>query len=85
MASGRKGPQNDEQLGILREIWNEMKSLNGRIDGLRGDVQRLDARFEQASREDLDDGLELEDVIRSAEGMIPYRKARRGLKRDGVL
>ena len=46
MASGRKGPQNDEQLRILREIWNEMKSLNGRIDGFRGDVQRLDGRIE---------------------------------------
>ena len=53
MASGRKAPQNGEQVRILREIWNEMKSLNGRIDGLRGDVQdlrgdvqRLDGRID---------------------------------------
>ena len=41
-----KGTQDDEQIRILREIWNEMKSLNGRIDGLRADVQRLDGRLE---------------------------------------
>jgi len=46
MASGHKGSQNGEQVRILREIWNEMKSLNGRIDGLRADVQRLDGRIE---------------------------------------
>ena len=51
---------NDEQVRILREIWNEMKALNGRVDRtndgltelrgevreLRGDVQRLDCRVE---------------------------------------
>ena len=49
---------------------------------------KVTAVVEQALREkleDLDDSLELEDAIRSTEGMIPYRKARRGLKRDGVL
>ena len=35
--------------------------------------------------EDLMDGAELDDAIRSGEEMIPYRVARRALKRDGVL
>jgi hypothetical protein len=49
---------------------------------------KVTAVVEQALRdklEDLDDSLELEEAIRSPEEMIPYRKARRALRRDGVL
>ena len=31
----------DEQLEVLRAIWNEMKALNGRIDGVRADLTTL--------------------------------------------
>jgi hypothetical protein len=49
---------------------------------------KVTAVVEQALREkleDLEDSLELEDAVRGAEEMLPYRKARRALKRDGVL
>ena len=46
MATGKGKSGNGQTVRILREIWNETKALNGRIDGLRGDIQRLDGRIE---------------------------------------
>lgn len=49
---------------------------------------KMSAVVEQAlleKLEDLEDAWELDDAIRSAEEMIPYRRARRTLKRDGVV
>ena len=49
---------------------------------------KLTAVVDEALREkleDLADSAELEDAIRSARQMIPYRAARRVLKRGGVL
>ena len=58
------------------------------VDLCRRRGLKVTAVVEQALREkleDLEDSLELDDAIRTAEEMIPYRKARRALKRDGVL
>jgi predicted DNA-binding protein len=49
---------------------------------------KVTAVVEQALREkleDLDDALELDEAVHNPEEMIPYRKARRALKRDGAL
>ena len=49
---------------------------------------KVTAVVEQALREkleDLADNHDLEDAVRSAEEMIPYRRTRAALRRDGVL
>jgi len=49
---------------------------------------KVTAVVEQALHEkleDIEDSLDLEEGIRDAEEMIPYRKARLTLKHDGIL
>src|SRR5581483_8528370 len=39
----------DEQVELLRAIWNEMKALNGRVDGTNGRLDETNARLEQTN------------------------------------
>jgi uncharacterized protein YkvS len=67
----------DEQLELLRGIWNEMKTLNGRItktneslgelrtevrDGIRGLTERVDAVHSRAVERDLRLAGDLRDL-----------------------
>lgn len=44
-------PGDDEQLEVLRAIWNEMKALNGRIDGVRTDLDGVRADLDGVKAE----------------------------------
>jgi predicted nucleic acid-binding Zn-ribbon protein len=48
----------DEQVEILRAIWNEMKALNGRVSTTNSQLEQTNARLEENTAK-LEAGLEL--------------------------